>query len=356
MTSRVPAVETERRRADGIVAVRAGTRASWAERLADCSVGLLAALVEAMGVVWLIRAEALSLLAVLALHAAVAAALWGWLRWRAGRARDASVPQLLLLVTLATGPIGCALMALAALRPVAPAAETRLLTQWYERIALASGTDPVTDLAEGVATGRTIDLGRPVTTSFDAIMRGADTRAQQAVLGLIARTFRPEYTPALALALKSDEPVIRVQAAAVATRIKPELAGLAGAARALVDDPAASLSSRLTARRHLDLAIRSGLLEVADRAEAVHVAAELDRVLADATGPIAAGGADRTVRRVLALAPPARLEIEERLIALGRFHDLRRLRRLMRLAAGRLYRVRAMPRPARSTDLTVVIR
>lgn len=323
------------------------TASRWAERIADCAVGLFAAALEAVAFLALAQWGWLSIATGLATHLAVAGLLWLWLGYRARGAADVAMPQLILLVTAATGPIGGALTALSALMPLRDAAERPLLDRWYDRIAHASDTDLATELADGFSIGRTMDLDRPVTTSFEAVMRGADTRSQQAVLGLVARAFKPEYVPALGLALRSGEPLIRVQAAAVATRIRPELAAVVSKARALLERPdSGGFVARLTARRHLGLAIGSGLLDLADKTEATDLASSLDRLIGDPALALCLGeDPTRAARMVLGLPPSARIEVEERLLVTGRFRDLRRTRKLVRLLAGHSYRVRAMPRP-----------
>jgi hypothetical protein len=120
-------------------------------------------------------------------------------------------------------------------------------------------------------------------------------------------------------------------------------------ARALIENPdSGGLVARLTARRHLDLAIGSGLLDIADKADAIALADSLDRLIGDPAIAFRLGeDPTRAARMVLGLPPSARIEVEERLLVTGRFRDLRRIRKLARLLAGHLYRVRVMPRPSK---------
>ena len=74
-------------------------------------------------------------------------------------------------------------------------------------------------LCEHVEIGRTIDLAAPPPKSFPAIMATGSLAERQAVLGLIARHFDPAFLPTLRIALASPEPLIRTQAAAIASRL-----------------------------------------------------------------------------------------------------------------------------------------
>lgn len=217
MTSIAPDLAPPPAMAEPAAALR--PRIALAERFADCLVGLLVAALEAAAIFALWQSGLASVVAVLAVHAATIVVLWRWLAYRSRHAADIAGPHLLLLAAAATGPVGAAVAALSALVPPRPAADQTLLDAWYDRIAQASGVDQITELADGIAIGRTIDLAKASGPSFVEVMRGSNIKAQQTVLGLIARSFKPEYVPALVLALKNREPIIRVQAAAVATRI-----------------------------------------------------------------------------------------------------------------------------------------
>lgn len=323
----------------------AGLPPSLPSRAADALVGLGLAVFETVGFWVLWRLSLPWLLPLLAVHAATIAMAWGW-HVRRARRQDATAAQLMLLAIAATGPIGACLAALAALVPPRAARDDVLLDDWYERIALASDVDEVTQLADGIVIGRTIDLSRPAGGRFSDVMRGTDIKSQQAVLGLIARAFKPDYVPALGLALKSREPIIRVQAAAVATRVRPGLAATIEAARGLLAPEMSSRGAeRITARRHLELALESGLLDVADQ----HVARDVLSALAAEANPAEAmqagpGATTASAGRLSRLPPLVRREIEARLIAGRRFAEFRRMRRIVRIGAGRLYRMRAMPR------------
>ena len=127
------------------------------------------------------------------------------------------------LATAATGPAGSLGAVIAGIIAPARAGTTKLLDAWYERIAHSVTIDPVEQVCTDVAIGRAITAGTTIPRSFSAVMRHGTIGEQQAMLGLVARGFDIEYLPALRVAIESPEPVIRVQAAAVATRVQVEM-------------------------------------------------------------------------------------------------------------------------------------
>ena len=150
-----------------------------------------------------------------------AAITWAWVGRR--QMADASLYVLAMLTTLEGGLAGAcgALVALIALsRNGTP---LPLLEAWYDRIALAGDIDPVTRLYNEVAMGRSLDTNLEAPPAFEAVMTTGSLADRQAALGLIARKFAPGYAPALRLALVSPEPVIRVQAAAVAVKVRADV-------------------------------------------------------------------------------------------------------------------------------------
>jgi hypothetical protein len=259
-------------------------------------------------------------------HAGIVGVLFGWVHLTGRTRGNTAIPLLTTIAVAATGPIG----AVAALVMFAASArrveDSSLLDDWYERIANAVEADEVTRLCEQVATGRTSALTGAPPASFAAIMERGSLNDRQAALGIIARNFHADYLPALMLALKSPEPVIRVQAAAVATRVR-------GSLRALVDKTAdmseavqPGTGSALTAAAQLDAAITSGLLDEGDRIRASVVSQRL-KVSAGTSHSAAGGVLDRQATEAMLLRE-------------GRYGALRMGRRVAAIETGRLYRVR----------------
>lgn len=272
----------------------------------------------------------------LAAHLTVILLLGAWAHWAGRKLGDSAMPLLVTVAVAAAGPFGALAGIATAMLTLSHADDPGLLKDWYERIALAVATDDDTRLCEQVMSGRTADLtGRP-PLSFAAVMDRGSLDERQAALGLIARNFHPDYLPVLMMALKSAEPVIRVQAAAVATRVRGDLRAMVDR-HALDSETIATGDSRaLTAAAHLDTAIASGLLDEGDRIRASVVAARL-RVRPTA-GPRQAS--------LAAIPILERATTETTLLREGRYGELRLARRLAAIADAGGYRVRRARRAA----------
>ena len=181
--------------------------------------------------------------------------------------RDWTASLLMLMAVATSGPVGAVVSVLAMIWLRRPSLPSALLADWYSRISLSTRTDDETRLAERVAAGRVIDTARGAPSSFVGVMDGGPLEARQRALGLVARSFHPGYLPTLVAALASEEPVVRVQAAAVAAHVRPLLAPEAARLIALAQS-APDVAQRLEATRDLDRMARSGLLdkEIEDRA------------------------------------------------------------------------------------------
>lgn len=263
-------------------------------------------------------------------HVAVTGLLAAWTFLLSRNGRDIVMPLLTTLVVAAAGPAG----AIAAFTLVWLAERGRhdpaLLRDWYQRIAMAVDTDDVTRMCEQVMNGRTVDLtGRP-PASFAGVMERGTLDDRQAVLGVIARNFHPDYLPVLMMALKSPEPMIRVQAAAVATRVRSDLHELVDRYATAADGLPATASSTVEAAGELEAAVASGLLDEGDRIRATVVAERLRAMT------------PRPARRSSLVAVPVidRNAAETTLLNEGRFAELRTARRIAAIADIGLYRVR----------------
>lgn len=234
-------------------------------------------------------------------------------------------PTLLLSVaTLIVGPLApLGVMAVAMLTRHGRESD-QLLKTWYERISLSTEINPVSRLAEKVAIGRTIDLGAPAPRAFADVLREGSVHDQQAVLGLIARNFHPNHLPSLQIALTSPEPVIRVQAAAVAAHIRVPLNARIQAALQGASDTATPVVEALRIAAEADIALASGLIEEGDRVRLSSLSAQIHtRALsaidhAALAHPMGAAG--------LALAPRVLDAYETYLLQERRFDEFRRLR------------------------------
>jgi len=273
----------------------------------------------------------------LILHLALVA-LMAVLLWRTIRTGDDGGASLLATIgTLATGPFGAAGALLLSTLSSQDATSADRLSAWYRRIALSAEQDEFTRLSDRVAIGRSANLAAPSPESLSALFQSGPIGDQQTALGMIARAFHPGYLPMLKMALDSPEPVIRVQAAAVAARIRAPLVAQVTAMLESAAQPLLPPADVIEIAANLDAACQSGLLEEKMRFKAAGMReallartyARFDADLHSDMAPIAHSvGAD------------AIDAYGEHLLAQGRFDDFRALRRQVRLPFAGRYRRR----------------
>ncbi len=257
--------------------------------------------------------------------------------------RDATYPLIALIAAAPMGPLGLAGAAILQLASTNSSRTSPLIAQWYDRIALSTAVAPAERLCDDVEVGRTLDLeGRPPISDPDAMTSGSIAE-RQAILGHIARHFDPAYLAALKIALASEEPLIRVQAAAVAAHIAPRVHEHAVRSIAEAELSPADPLRALALLGDLEALIASGLLDETDRINAERQARNLgDRVLASLSG----GPLPLPYSTDAAHAAELDLGLERLLISRHRFADLRAhrtARRLRQLHPGVRLRRHAAP-------------
>jgi hypothetical protein len=243
---------------------------------------------------------------------------------------DLTVAALMFLVILAAGPAG-AIASLAALAFVDHAgAGPSVLQAWYARLSRASGSLPSAELTDRVMAGRVIDTAAATPARFEDVIAHGTLAERQAALGLMARRFHTDFAPALEAALRSPEPVVRVQAAAVVARVRADL-------KTRIKSLLALSESRVSAHRIVEAAelVRLAGCSLVDRADAEkcrRAASETLQVVLVTRHDVLSA----TVRADRETAPV----IERYLVSAGRFRDFRVSRRIHALVLGRTYRVR----------------
>ena len=160
---------------------------------------------------------------VLGLHLVIVAVVAAMLGQSLRSGADGGFALMGVIGTLATGPFGALCAALLPVMSATQDSSVARLAAWYERIALSSEQDDFTQLSDRIAIGRAANLAAPTPLALMQEFQGGSTAIQQTALGVIARHFHPDYLPILKIALDSPEPVVRVQAAAVAARIRETL-------------------------------------------------------------------------------------------------------------------------------------
>ncbi len=298
----------------------------------------------AIYVVW--RMAGWNLPVLLFVHGLALAALVLQLRDCRRRGDDASLPFLALLGCFAVGPAGPIGAGCLELLVRSAAQDGHLLEDWYERISLSTTIDRVTRHCDDVRIGRTINLRARAPASFLAEIESGTLAERQAILGLVARRFHVDYLPVLQAAMRSSEPMIRVQAAAVASHVRPMVDQLFKGAVAEMAAATAHPAKALVLLDRFAALTASGLLDESDRQRGLEIQARLsDVVMAGVALP-------RFASREATLAddPTVNAAFERLLIARGRFADLR-IHRSSRTALrnrphARIRRLGAMP----STD------
>jgi len=201
-------------------------------------------------------------LQVVAGHAVVSALLVAAAWYRIRRGRDARLDTLLAWTTMVTGPLGPAsVLAIAALMPWF-ARSARPFDEWYADLFPDEDQDASDRLYERIVTGReeaVVDTSS-LSSLTDMLLTGS-TPTKQAVVALLARRFRSDFAPALAMALSDPEPTVRVQAATAAATIEERYHNrrveIEDTTRALPQDA----KTWLTLARHLDDYAYAGVLD-----------------------------------------------------------------------------------------------
>ncbi len=300
-----------------------------------------AALVQSAMVAIIVLLQKGQLWLLLPLHVVVVAALALHVLLLRRRRRETTYAMLGTLGVAAAGPLGAigtlALIQLARRRR----SETGLLAAWYDRIALSVAVDPVSRYCNNVSSGRTINLDAVAPPSYADVVASGSLAERQNVLGLIARRFHSDYLSILASALRSPEPVIRVQAAAVAAHVRPAIARMFR--DAVAEIPAASISAVAALRllRTFESMNGSGLLDESDRRQGVDV---IDRLGDIVLARMSAG--DDPVPWASSVEERMALEdtLERLFLRRGRYAQLRTSRSARRvLTSRRVARIRRMP-------------
>lgn len=295
---------------------------------ADILLGVLVAAAEAV-----VLASAPGFAGAVAAHVLAVVALGLWLVRRLNGGGDGATASLMLIATAAAGPVGTigSLVALGLAAGRGASVGSELLDDWYERISHSVAVDPVSRLCEQVSAGRALGLSSEPPASFWAVLDEGRIEQQQAVLGLIARRFDPKFLPLLARALASPVAIVRVQAAAVAARVRHGVEARAAELIGEANDDALRADRAVAVASELELYAQSGLCDQLVRAEA---AARVDALLARHRVTIERE-LWRPDGRGLRGDPvlEGRRELLERyLVRAGEFASLRRLRSRRRVA------------------------
>ena len=201
-----------------------------------------------------------------ALHLALCGLVGLWVRGLARRGRDLRLAGLLLVTMVPLGPVGAACTVVTAAMLVLFGRYATGFQDWYLSLFPDSETGPARELYELIVTGRE-NAHLAAGDSFTDVMWIGSPQQKQAVIALVARHFRPAFTPALKAGLADADPSVRVQAATATARVEHEFnerwLALDHAARDRAEDPDALAALA----RHLDDYAFCGLLDANREAE-----------------------------------------------------------------------------------------
>lgn len=201
-----------------------------------------------------------------ALHLALCGLVGLWVRGLARCGRDLRLAGLLLVTMVPLGPVGAVCTVAAAALLVLFGRYATGFQDWYLSLFPDSETGPARELYELIVTGRE-NAHLAASDSFTDVMWIGSPQQKQAVIALVARHFRPAFTPALKAGLADADPSVRVQAATATARVEHEFnerwLALDHAARDRAEDPDALAALA----RHLDDYAFCGLLDANREAE-----------------------------------------------------------------------------------------
>ena len=248
---------------------------------------------------------------------------------------DLTVASMMFLAIIAAGPAG-AIASLSALAFVDHAgAGPSLLQSWYTRLSRASGSRASAELADRVIAGRVINWTAPAPEKFEDVIATGSLEEKQAALGLMARRFHTDFAPALELALRSPEPIVRVQAAAVVARVRADI-------KTRIKTLLTASDNRLPAARVINAGelVRLAGCSLVDRADAD----KCRKAAAEALRVVLVTGQDVAFMSAAADLETAPM-IERYLVSSGRYREFRVARRIHSLTLHCAYRVRPISRP-----------
>ncbi|HYH38324.1 MAG TPA: hypothetical protein VD860_08905 [Azospirillum sp.] len=264
-----------------------------------------------------------------------------WLPWRHRRGLDLRLPGLLAVTTLFLGPMGPAATLGCALLFAVFSRYAMGFQDWYLSLFPESQVEPAQELYELIVSGRE-QAHLAAAESFTDVMAVGTPQQKQAVIALVARHFRPAFTPALKQGLSDADPSVRVQAATATARVEHEFNERWQSLDKAVAGNPQDVATRVALARHLDDYAFCGLLDANREAEVrqkaldgyracVAMAPDDDEIRHDFGRlllrlDLVEEAAD-TLESLVASASDRRLLVwyAESLFRLGRFADLRAL-------------------------------
>jgi hypothetical protein len=192
-------------------------------------------------------------------HAALLVALALTLRLRLRRQADIRVPALLLVSTVAAGPFGAA-GAILTVVTVWLSRSRGGTAEWFASLFPPSPEQDLEDAASSARAAIAAESDGEVMPLVDLLEHG-DELQKQAVVSLVARSFRPSLAPLLRRALEDPSSAVRAQAATTIARIEGKFLERVVALRREIARDAATPDSILELARLFDDYAYTGLLD-----------------------------------------------------------------------------------------------
>lgn len=157
---------------------------------------------------------------VLLAHGGVLAVIGVWFQWLRQQGGGLHMAALLGITVFALGPMGAGGTMLTVILHLWFRRSSTSFQDWYMSLFPDEEADDARELYELIVTGREGVSENSTVRSFTEVMTHGSTIQKQAVIALLSRNFRPNFAPALKLALADDDASLRVQAATAAANIE----------------------------------------------------------------------------------------------------------------------------------------
>ncbi|MEQ8395815.1 tetratricopeptide repeat protein [Thalassobaculum sp.] len=202
---------------------------------------------------------------ILAAHVVFVLLLVAWTWIAIVRDRDARLYAWLTWMTLVAGPLGPLSAIVLAVLTYWFGRSARPFDEWYASLFPDEDQDASDRLYERIVSGReeAVSDASSLSSLTDVLLTGT-TSAKQSVVALLARRFRSDFAPALAMALSDPEPSVRVQAATAAVTIEERYHNKRVELEEATNANPKDAEGWLTLARHLDEYAYAGVLD-ADR-------------------------------------------------------------------------------------------
>ncbi len=212
--------------------------------------------------------------------------LWGWLAllghvavlvglglyvrrlyYRRGEGQAALGLAMALACTAAMGPVGALGFLLAGLLRAQFRKTATPVEEWYRTLFPDFADEEEVALAARIREGREAATVATGVAPFIDVLRLGSRDQKEAVLAMLARRFRPEFAPALKLALEDPVPSVRVQAATAAAQINNDVLARSMRLTAQAARQPKDAEAWRALARHEEMVAGLGLLDADQEAE-----------------------------------------------------------------------------------------